>query len=42
MGETKLRWLGHLERMDEINLVKRIWEEVPGHMKKGRPKKIIG
>jgi len=40
LGETRLRWLGHLERMDETNLVKREREErVPGHMKKGRPKK---
>jgi len=38
--EIKLRWLGHLERMDETNIVKRIREErVPRHMKRGRPKK---
>jgi len=24
LGETTLRWLGHLERMDETNLVKRV------------------
>jgi len=30
----------HLERMDETNLVKRVMEErVPGHIKRGRPKK---
>jgi len=23
LGETRLRWLGHLERMDETNLVKK-------------------
>jgi len=23
-GETRLRWLGHLERIDETNLVKRV------------------
>jgi len=40
LGETKRRWLGHLERMDETNLVRRVREErVPGHMKRGRPKK---
>jgi len=43
LGETRLRWLKHLERMDETNLVKRVREErVPGHMKRGRPKKIMG
>jgi len=37
LGKTRLRWLGHLERMDEINVVKRVWEEkVPEHMKRGR------
>jgi len=37
--ETRLRWLGHLERMDETNLVKRVRDErVPGHTKRGRPK----
>jgi len=39
--ETKLRWLGHLERIDETkkNLVKRVREErVLGHMKRGRSK----
>jgi len=40
LGETRLRWLGHLERMDETNLVKRVREEkVSGHTKRGRPKK---
>jgi len=40
--ETRLRWLGHHERMDETNLVKRIREErVPVHIKGGRPKKIM-
>jgi len=40
MGEIRLKWLGHLERMDETNLVKRVREErVPGHVKRGRPKK---
>jgi len=24
LGEIKLRWLGHLERTDETNLVKRV------------------
>jgi len=24
LGETRLRWLGHLKRMDETNLVKRV------------------
>jgi len=23
LGETRLRWLGHLERMDETNLIKK-------------------
>jgi len=27
LGKTRLRWLGHLERMDETNLVKRVREE---------------
>jgi len=27
LGETRLRWLGHLARMDETNLVKRVREE---------------
>jgi len=40
LGEIRLRWLEHLERMDETNLVKRVREErVPGHMKRGRQKK---
>jgi len=40
LEETRQRWLGHLERMDEINLVKRVREEiVSGYMKRGRPKK---
>jgi len=35
LGEARLRWLGHLERMDETNLVKRLREErVPGHKKR--------
>jgi len=40
VGETRPRWLGNFERMDETNLVNRAREEnVPGHMKRGRPKK---
>jgi len=40
LRETRLRWLGNLERMDETNLVKRVGEErVPEHIKRGRPKK---
>jgi len=32
LGETRLRWLVHLERMDETNVVKRVREErVPKH-----------
>jgi len=27
LGEIRLRWLEHLERMDETNLVKRVREE---------------
>jgi len=44
LGETRLRWLGHLERMGETNLVRRVKEErIPlGHIKRGRPKKIMG
>jgi len=39
-GGTRLRWLGHFERMDETNLVRKVrTERVPGHVKKGRPKK---
>jgi len=38
--EARLRWLRHLNRMDETNLIERVREErVPGHMKRGRPKK---
>jgi len=40
LGETRLRWLGHLERMDETNLVKSVREgRIPGHTKKGTSKK---
>jgi len=43
LGETRLRWLGHLKRIDETNLIKRVWEKrVPGLIKRGMPKKIIG
>jgi len=43
LGETWLRWLGQLERIGETNLVKKVREErVPGHTKRGRPKKIMG
>jgi len=43
LGDTRLRWFGHLERMDETNLVKKVREErVPRHMKRGRSKKIMG
>jgi len=39
LGETILRWLGHHERLDEINLIKKVREDrIPGHMKRGRPK----
>jgi len=31
LGETRLRWLGQVERMDKTNLVKRVSE----HRKKG-------
>jgi len=42
LEETRLRWLGHLKRMDETKLVKRVRKErVPGHIKRRRPKKII-
>jgi len=37
LEETRLRCLGHLERMNETNLIKRVREErLPGHMKKSR------
>jgi len=37
LGETRLRWLGHLERMEETNLVKKVREEeVPEYIKEGR------
>ena len=40
LGETRLRWLGHLERMSKTNLIRKIRDErVPGNMKRGRPKK---
>jgi len=43
LGETRLRWLRHFDRMDETNLVKRVREErVPGHMKRKRLKKSWG
>jgi len=36
LGKTRLRWLGHLKRMDETNLVKRVREErVLGYIKRG-------
>ena len=36
----RLRWFGHLERMDVMNLTRRVREEtVGGRMKRGRPKK---
>jgi len=39
LEKPRLRWLGHLERMDEKNLIKGVREErVPGHTKSGRPK----
>jgi len=42
LEEGRLRWLGHLERMDKTNLVKRVREErVLGHIKRERPKKIM-
>jgi len=31
LGETRPRWFGHLERMDETNLVKRVREEKEFH-----------
>jgi len=37
LEEIRLRWLGHLERMDETNLKVRE-ERVPGYIKRGRPK----
>jgi len=43
LGETGLRWLGHLERLDETNLIKRVREEkvgLSGHMKIGTLKKL--
>jgi len=40
--ESRLRWLGHLERMDEINLVKRVREKrVPGHNER-KAEEIMG
>lgn len=39
LGESRLRWLGHLERMNDTNLIRKVREErVPGSMKRGRPK----
>jgi len=35
LEESRPRWLGHLGRMDETNLLKR----VPRYMNRGRPKK---
>jgi len=35
-----MRWIGHLETMDETNLIERVREEtVPRYMKRGRLKK---
>jgi len=40
LGETRLRWLGHLERMSKANLIRKIRDErIPSNMKIGRPKK---
>ena len=37
--ETRLIWLGHVERMVEEDVVMRTWKlEVDGHRKTGRPK----
>ena len=34
-----LRWFGHMERMDEGRLVKKVWKaEVSGRRPRGRPK----
>jgi len=38
VGETRLRWLGHLERMDETNLVKRE-ERIPRHNEESKAEK---
>jgi len=27
LGETRLRWLGHLGRTDETNLIKKEWKK---------------
>ena len=37
--EARLRWLGHMERKTEEDVVMRTWKmEVGGHGKIGRPK----
>ena len=37
--EARLRWLGHVERKTEEDVVMRTWKmEVGGHRKIGRPK----
>ena len=37
--EVRLRWLGHVERKTEEDVVMRTWKmEVSGHRKIGRPK----
>jgi len=43
LEKTSLRLLGHVERMDKINLIKRVREErFPGRMKRRMIKKVLG
>ena len=43
LAEHRLRWLGHIERMDEMNVIRRVWDEkVFDNIKRGRPKKTWG
>jgi len=43
MGENRLNWFGHLERMDETNLINRVSEEkVRGDYEKKKTEKVLG
>jgi len=42
LGETRLRWLGHLEKMDETNLIKRVREESSRTYKERKAEKNHG
>ena len=36
--ERRLKWYGHVMRMEEDHVVRRVTKAIPGRMKRGRPK----